>query len=191
MTTLTVDSPGIPGREPGLAERTWVGDRRAFETMFRTHYAALAEYAHSLVGSPDVAEDVVQDVFVTLWTQQGRLTPPRNLRAYLWRAVRNRAINHLRHRRMVTAWQVQAAAVGIPEAPSADREVEGAELARAIKDAAATLSPRCRQVFELSREGHLTYPQIAQRLGIAVKTVETLMGRALRVVRLRLASHKA
>jgi RNA polymerase sigma-70 factor (ECF subfamily) len=188
MTTLTVDSPDFPGREPGPAERTWVGDRRAFETIFRTHYPALAEYAQSLVGSPDAAEQVVQDVFVTLWAHRGQLTTPRNLPAYLLRAVRKRAINHLRHRRMDTVRQVQAAPPGTPEALSADREVDGAELARAIRDATATLSPRCRRVFELCREGRLTYPQIAQRLGIPVKTVETLMGRALTAVRLRLAA---
>jgi RNA polymerase sigma-70 factor (ECF subfamily) len=90
----------------------------------------------------------------------------------------------------VTVWQARQADLESPEAPPADRETERAEINQAIKQAAAGLSPRCREVFELSRERGLTYPQIAETLGISVKTVETLMSRALKAVRVRLASFR-
>jgi len=179
-----------PAERRDLVERLRAGDQGAFETIFRTHYANLAEYAKGLVRSRDAAEDVVQEVFVALWTQRERLTSPDNLLAYLYRSVRNRGLNFLRHQRLVIGWQSRQADLDPPEAPPADRETERAEINQAIKQAAAGLSPRCREVFELSRERGLTYPQIAESLGISIKTVETLMSRALKAVRLRLASFR-
>jgi RNA polymerase sigma-19 factor, ECF subfamily len=188
--TVTPVQRRAPGsHERVLIERMWAGDRRAFETIFRAYFGDLATYAARLVGSLD-AEDVVQDVFVGIWTDGRRLTPPDYLSAYLHRAVRNRAVNRLRHRRMVLGWQTREAALGEPQATRPDRELENAELGRAIKEAAAGLSPRCREVFRLSREGQLTYTEIAEVLGISVKTVESLMGRALKALRLRLAIHR-
>lgn len=188
--TGTAGSLAVAKERQELVERLWAGDEHAFEAVFRAHYGNLADYANGLVNSRDVAEDVVQDVFAALWTQRRQLTSPENLLAYLYRAVRNRALNQLRHQRLVARWQARETSLGSPAAPPANVEVERAELSRAIKQATATLSPRCREVFELSRERHLTYPKIAETLGISIKTVETLMGRALKAVRIQLASHK-
>ncbi len=178
-----------PSRD--LIERIRQGDRDAFEVVFRAYYAKLTDYANGLVRTRDGAEDVVQEVFVALWTQRERLTTPDNLVGYLYRAVRNRSLNQLRHRRMVADWQTRAAAEERNDAPPADRETERAEITAAVKKAVATLSPRCREVFELSRDRGLTYPEIAAALGISIKTVETLMGRALKGVRERLAGFRS
>jgi RNA polymerase sigma-70 factor, ECF subfamily len=178
------DSDAVPG---DIVARIRDGDRAAFEQVFRAYYARLADYATTLVRSRDAAEDVVQEVFVALWTQRERITTPENLVGYLHRAVRNRGLNQIRHRRMVADWQARQANEPGPEAPAADRETELGEIARAIRNAVAALSPRCREVFELSRDRGLTYPEIAATLGISIKTVETLMGRALKNIRERLA----
>jgi RNA polymerase sigma-70 factor (ECF subfamily) len=172
--------------QAALVHRIKAGDQSAFEVVFRAHYAKLANYAQHLVHSADAAEDVVQEVFVTLWAHRDRLATPDNLVAYLYRAVRNRGLNVLRKRRQVAAWQARQVELEPPESPPADRDAEHEEVDRAIKAAAATLPPRSREVFELSRERGLTYRQIAETLGISIKTVETLMSRALKVVRPRL-----
>ena len=174
-----------------LVERLRQGDTEAFEAVFRLYYPRLADYASGLVRSRDSAEDVVQEVFVALWTQRDRLTSPDNLAGYLYRAVRNRSLNQIRHKRMVTDWQTRRAAEETPVAPPADKESENAEILAAVNQAVATLSPRCREVFELSRNRGLTYPEIAETLGISIKTVETLMGRALKGVRERLTSFRS
>ncbi|MBM4189004.1 MAG: RNA polymerase sigma-70 factor [Gemmatimonadetes bacterium] len=172
-------------------DRLRAGDRDAFEIVFRAYYPKLADYANGLVRSRDAAEDVVQEVFVALWTQRDRLTSPDNLVGYLYRAVRNRSLNQIRHRRMVTDWQARQAAEDPAVAPAADRETENTETGVAVKAAVAKLSPRCREVFELSRDRGLTYPEIAATLGISIKTVETLMGRALKSIRERLSAFRA
>ena len=182
--------PSAETRAPSLIDRIRLGDRDAFEVVFRTYYAKLADYANGLVRGRDGAEDVVQEVFVALWTQRERLTTPDNLVGYLYRAVRNRSLNQLRHQRMVADWQTKQAAEEPNYSPPADREAQSAEIAEAVRQAVSTLSPRCRQVFELSRDGGLTYPEIASTLGISIKTVETLMGRALKGVRIQLASFR-
>ena len=172
-------------------DRLRAGDRDAFEVVFRAYYPKLADYANGLVRSRDSAEDVVQEVFVALWTQRERLTSPDNLVGYLYRAVRNRSLNQIRHRRMVTDWQARAAAEEPASAPPADKETENTEIRTAVNAAVSKLSPRCREVFQLSRDRGLTYPEIAATLGISIKTVETLMGRALKGIRERLATFRA
>jgi RNA polymerase sigma-70 factor (ECF subfamily) len=176
----------LPPTAP-LVARLRAGDRDAFEAVFRAQYGKLADYARGLVGSRDAAEDVVQEVFVALWTHRDRISTPDNLVGYLYRSVRNRGLNFLRHQRLVGGWRARRAAEENPEAPPADRDVENAEIAHAVRQAVKLLSPRCREVFELSRDRGLTYPEIAETLGISIKTVETLMGRALKGVRARLA----
>ena len=91
---------------------------------------------------------------------------------------------------MVADWAVKQAAEEPVVVPAADKETERAEIVEAVRRAVATLSPRCREVFGLSRDRGLTYPEIATSLGISIKTVETLMGRALKGVRKELAEFR-
>lgn len=158
------------------------GDRAAFEQLFRAYYGRLADYVVRLVESPDAAEDVVQGMFIALWTRRESLPDVDALPAYLHRAVRNRALNHLRdQRRSVGSSSTTEDEPGIE--PSVETELHVADLDTALQRALASLAPRTREVFLLSRQHELTYQQIASTLGISVKTVETLMGRALRALR--------
>jgi len=182
---------GRDAPDPELVARLRAGDRDAFEVVFRGHFGRLADYASRMVGSRDAAEDVVQEVFVGLWTNRERISSPENLVAYLYRSVRNRGLNFLRHERLVTNFRTARSAEGPPESEPADRPTELAEIDAALKEAMAALPPRSRQVFGLSRNEGLTYPEIAATLGISIKTVETLMGRALKSIRLSMAAFRS
>jgi RNA polymerase sigma-70 factor (ECF subfamily) len=162
-------------------------DREVFEGLFRAWYARLADYALSLVRNRDAAEDVVQEVFVALWRRRSSLPEVDLLPAYLHRAVRNRALNHLRHERRAGQW-LAANDPNPAVEPEVEVRLEEGALADALRQALAALSPRGREVFLLSRHQGLTYQQIAHTLGISVKTVETQMGRALRALRQRLTA---
>ena len=158
------------------------GDRIAFEQLFRGWYGKLADYAVRITGSPDAAEDVVQTVFVSLWNRREALPDATTLPAYLRRAVRNRALNHLRDSRPSEQLShLTDAESAVP--PVGALDLEASELASALHAAMGDLAPRTREVFALSRVHELTYREIADALGISVKTVETLMGRALRALR--------
>lgn len=173
-----------------LLARLGGGDDRAahaaFDEVFRTWYERLVRAASQVVRDPGVAEELVQDVMLELWRRRTRLAEDGSVQAYLFRATRNRALNHVRHLRVVQRTAGALAASEAQEA-SAPAELAGAELDAAIRAAIAALPPRCREVFELSRGQGLRYTEIAGRLGVSVKAVEAQMGRALKSLRERLA----
>lgn len=160
--------------------------REAFDEVFRHWYVRLVRAADMVVHDQGVAEELVQDVMLELWRRRTRLDADGSVQAYLFRSTRNRALNHVRHLRVV---QRTADALATDEAQdaSAPAALAGAELDEAIRAAVAALPPRCRAVFELSRGQGLRYAEIAERLGVSVKAVEAQMGRALKSLRERLA----
>ena len=166
-----------------LIQRIRSGDRAAFEAVFRAYYSGLVHFSQRFVRSREVAEELVQDLFLILWRRRDRLAVAESLRTYLYRASRNLALNHLRRRRLERRWwERQVSADHEPFVDSDDRAAQS-ELQAAVRAALAKLPQRCREIFLLSRAQHLTYAEIAGVLGISVKTVETQMGRALRSLR--------
>jgi RNA polymerase sigma-70 factor (ECF subfamily) len=170
-----------------LLERVRAGDEAAYDTVFRTWYAPLVRVAAALLRDTDAAEEVVQDVMVEFWRRRLVMDADVTLRAYLLRSVRNRALNHLRHLRVrrETTGDVEAL---YDEPMGSDQPVVAKELGEAVAKALEELPPRCREVFDLSRVHGLKYAEIAESLGISQKTVEAQMGKALRVLRERLAA---
>ena len=187
-------SPDQPPERAAEAESTRVlfgrlrqGDTAAFDAIFRQWYATLVGVAQGILRDRALAEEVVQDVMLELWRRREELVIGDSPRAYLLRATRNRALNHLRHLRVEQRGAVYAA--GPTEAaPQGASVVVEDELGAALSAAVADLPARCREVFELSRVQGLSYAEIARALDISVKTVENQMGKALRVLRTRLAA---
>ena len=183
MSALPAPSP-VHDRE--LLDRLRRGDARAFEEIFRTWYGPLVRMADGIVRSQAIAEELVQDVLLELWRRRETLAPDGSAQAYLFQATRNRALNHLRHGRIVERTAPLVARESERFA-TADARVAEAELQAALREAVASLPTRCRQVFEMSRVQGLKYGEIAQLLGVSVKAVEAQMGKALRTLRERLA----
>ena len=171
--------------ERALQQRIRAGDESAFDTVFRTHYAHLVRMAESVVREHALAEEVAQEVMLELWRRRETLQVEQTFRAYLLRSTRNRALNHVRHQRVV-AREAAIAAIDAPSAPSAEDEVLGTELEQAVRAAIDGLPKKCREVFLLSRDHGLKYAEIAVALEISVKTVEKRMGQALAELRQRL-----
>jgi RNA polymerase sigma-70 factor (ECF subfamily) len=161
-------------------------DHGAFETIFREFYEQLVGLAERMLRQRETAEEIVQDVLLEVWRRRESLVVEESLRAYLYRATRNRVLNHIRHEQVVqrTARMVRDESVA-PRTAVAD--VMESEIDAAVGKAVRALPDRCREVFELSRRHGLKYAEIAVALGISVKTVEAQMGKALRVLREKLA----
>ncbi len=159
----------------------------ALEEAFRAYYARLCFFVRQQVGSMETAEELVQDVFLRVWQRRTRLDPEGSLRALLYRAAHNAALNHLKHRAIERRWASAVQAAPEPLALEAEAGVRERELSGAIKEAVAALPERCRQIFLMSRQQGLSYAEIADVLGLSVKTVETQMGRALKALRAALS----
>lgn len=173
-----------------LEEKQWIrkvreeGSRAAFEKIFRRYYKRLHHFAYGYVGE-EFAEDVVQAVFLKIWSQREKWNPPGTVKQYLFAAVRNEALNMVRHRRVKDDAEETVIRVlrelGDPS-PVADN-LEAEELRKAIQKGIDGLPSRCRQIFLLNRRGGLTYTEIADVLDISQGTVNTQMGRALKYMR--------
>lgn len=162
------------------------GDQDAFDAIFRAHYAELVGAAERLLHGRGLSEEVVQEVMLELWRRRDSIAIEESVRAYLYRATRNRALNVLRHERVVDAAAPRARGESATAAEAEDNVLDR-EIDVALAEAMDALPPRCREVFELSRVQGLRYSEIATVLGLSVKTVEAQMGKALRILRERMA----
>lgn len=169
-----------------LLARLRGGDHAAFDAIFRQWYEPVVRSANRVLHDPGVAEELSQDIFLELWRRRESLAPDSSVAGYLLQAVRNRALNHLRHLQVQRKSAVYVEALSEP-AEHADAETQAGELRDAIRDAIESLPPRTREVFLMSRERNLRYSEIAEQLGVTVKAVEANMSRALRQLREKLS----
>jgi RNA polymerase sigma-70 factor (ECF subfamily) len=186
----------LPPEDSRIVARVREADIAAFEDLFTRYYQSLYALAYRYLGTRESAEDAVQDVFRRIWQRHSEWLPRGPIRAYLVTATRNECLNALRtdaHSRAMlgrTAWQEAVPGMAAPQ-PPADSSVVSAELAVAIEQAASDLPPRCREVFLRRWQLALTTTEIAEAMGISVKSVEAHMTRALFFLRERLRSHLA
>lgn len=166
-----------------------IGNEAVFEGVFRQYYTPLCRYARPILGDTDEAEEVVQGVFVTIWERRESLLITTSLKAYLYRAVHNRCLNRLSQQTNQAGHREQAAAELYAHADNSTQALLAEELSTRLQRAIGRLPEQCRRAFELSRFEELSYKEIADRLGIATKTVENQIGKALRILRTELSDY--
>jgi RNA polymerase sigma-70 factor (family 1) len=166
-----------------------IGNEAVFEAVFRQYYAPLCRYARPILDDADEAEEVVQTVFLTLWERRESLLITTSLKAYLYRAVHNRCLNRLNQQSVQANHRSQAATELYADAVSPTEALLADELSTRLQRAIGRLPEQCRRAFELSRFEELSYKEIADHLGIAAKTVENQIGKALRILRVELSDY--
>jgi len=168
--------------ERAWADRIRAGDMDAFEALYRTYWQRLYSFAFRYVHSKEDAEEVAQEVFFRIWRGRAHWIPLGAVRNYLYLAVRNAARDRLERAAVARRWRVgrlgQAAT-----APEIQSDLEAAELVATVERALAELPPKRSAVCKLRLIDGLSYAQIADRLGICEKTVETQLARGLKALR--------
>lgn len=164
------------------------GDEQVFEQAFKSYFKGLYAYALTLLSNEAVAEEMVQQVFYKLWEKKEQMEVHTSLKAYLYRAIHNESLNYLKHHAIKNKHQTYAMQQHQNKHEhSAGEKLAGKELEQRIKEALNDLPEQCRTIFQLSRFEELKYREIASQLGLSLKTVESQMGKALKLMRLKLA----
>ena len=156
------------------------GEIAAFRELFDRYYAPLCRFAEFWLRDRASAEEVVLDVYTHVWQHAAELRITVSVRAYLFRAVRNRALNRLRDQR------TDGIPIEGPEPLFTNPEalqLEADEMMMLVAEAVSQLPDRCREVFRKSREEGLSNAAIADQMRISVKTVEAQITKALRRIR--------
>ncbi|MFD2870833.1 RNA polymerase sigma-70 factor [Mucilaginibacter ximonensis] len=167
-----------------LLQRIKTGDQEAFGLLYRRYFARLSHFAFRRLQDEAITEELVMDVFFELWQQKAAIDAAANVSGWLHGVLRNKALHELRTRttreRHLHAFASNQKAV--VEANS-EEQIDAQLLEERLQQAIGKLSPQCRQAFRLSRYEHLTYHEIASRMGISVKTVEKHIGKAIGLLR--------
>ena len=174
-------------RDTEIIRRIRQGDTRQFESLFRSSYVSLVRYAKTLIKDHDSAEEIVQDLFFRIWQNKEKLNIENSLNGYLFRSVHNRCLHHLEHKRVV-----ERHAEEMSHRPGESQETPSdilhyKELQAKIAKIMERLPERCGMIFYMSRFEGLKYSEIADKLSVSVKTVESNMGRALKEFRKELS----
>ncbi|WP_439183766.1 RNA polymerase sigma-70 factor [Carboxylicivirga taeanensis] len=162
------------------------GDEEWYKMIFTELQPALVSYAKEYVIDADMAANLVQEAFLGLWERRNGIKEGTVLNAYLFKSVRNNCLNYLRHLKVADRYVGQVSVMSLNYEALKDKSAERlleAEIMERLHAAIDKMTPQCRNVFVLSRFEGRSYKEIAQELGVAEKTVENQMGKALKVAR--------
>jgi RNA polymerase sigma-70 factor (ECF subfamily) len=157
-------------------------DEKAFAEIYERYWQLLHQQAVRKLGHPEDAEEVVQDLFVTLWNKR-RIADIQQLKAYLLSALKYKVIDCVRAQ--LVRKNYAAGGSGPFHTPNrcTEETVAATDLTRALDASLRNLPEHSREVFRLSRQEHQSVPEIAARLRVSPKTVEYHLSRSLRLLR--------
>lgn len=165
------------------------GNELVFESIFKSYYERLCNYANTFINDMEEAEEMVQGTFLTLWEKHEITDVHTSLKSYLYRAVHNNCLNHIKHSVVKREYDSEYLHYADIEYDQVSNEVIGKELERKIHNSIESLPPQCQAVFKLSRFENLTYNEISEKMGLSVKTIENHMIKALKTLRVDLKEY--
>lgn len=158
------------------------GDERAFRVLFDRYYTPLSIYALRMLNDEEMAIDVVQSFFVALYEQSKTLSVS-NARSFCYQSVHNRCLNELKHQKVRSAFAERTQATAEHPTSNIEDNIYAAELEARLTAAINQLPSQCQNIFKMSRFEGLTNDEIAIRLDISKRTVETQISKALQELR--------
>lgn len=163
------------------------GDRNAFERMFRKYYRPLCDYGKGILGDREMAEDVVQDVFIYFWNNRQIIDIHLSIKSYLYTAVRHGALNVLKKQLIERKHSPQLTEF-VEFLQTSDYSEEEQEEINRIREVMTELPKQCLKVFLMSAIDGKKYQEIALELGISINTVKTHITKAYRLIREKTSS---
>lgn len=155
-----------------------------FRSIFDQYYESIRSFAYYKTGDVDLADDIVQEVFLKIWTNRNEVKDD-TVKSLLYTIAANIIKNHFKHQKVVYNFQKNDQPNEVSDETDANLRQE--ELNRKLQDTLAEIPEKSREVFLMNRIEGLTYADIADRLGLSVKAIEKRMSEALSIIRSRIS----
>ncbi|MBB6272709.1 RNA polymerase sigma-70 factor (ECF subfamily) [Pedobacter cryoconitis] len=162
----------LPDEEQELIAAVKRHDRKAFERLYKQYYRQLFALAYRYAGQAPVAEEIVHDVFLTIWKMAEQLNVQSSVKSYLSRAVINSSLNFIKKEKIEHGKQNAYMVVESEDETENEQKQRKESLLNSLEKALAILPPKCREVMYLSRFGKLKQQEIATQMNISIKTVK-------------------
>lgn len=159
------------------------GDEEAFCELYAAYKNRLLYFAMKFVKSRDFAEDIFQDAFTVVWQTRRFINPDASFSSFLYTIVRNRILNQMRDLANEDRLRAYILSQAVDYTDNTRNTILANDLRNIISSALAQLTPRQREVFELSREAQLSHKEIAEALGVSVNTVQEHISSSLKIIR--------
>jgi RNA polymerase sigma-70 factor (ECF subfamily) len=169
-----------------LINRLREGDKTSFELLFKHYYPGLVTYASNFIQDREEAEEIVQDFFVRLWINHRQVKPSSSLKSYFFESIKNRALNFLRNIKIKHHIIEDLIQKSESELIFNEDLFVVSELQQKIENSINNLPNKCREVFFLSRFKNINNEDIARKMNISKRTVETHVSNAIKVLRVEL-----
>ena len=174
-----------------ISRRQQLTEEQAFELIFRKYYVRLCGFANKFIANAAEAEEIVQEVFLNIWAKKDRLKLDDEIKPYLFKSVQNLCFNFIEHQKVIDNYYSVIEVVYKNQKEDFDtyESVLFTEFQAKVDEAIGSLPEECRKIFRMSREDGLKYTEIASKLDLSVKTVETQMSRALSKLKIELKDY--
>ena len=158
-------------------------DTKNFEKLFKKYFSTLCYFARKYISDVESSKEIVHDVFINLWNKRDSIDLQKSVKSYLFTSVHNRCLNYIRDNKKFDHNIEQLETLHENTNWEATDSLVHMEMENKINRIIESLPDRCREIFVLNRFDNLKYSEIAEKLGISVKTVETQMSKALKILR--------
>src|SRR5690606_9770696 len=160
------------------------GDKKAFEYIYLRFGDKLVRYVDSRVRDRSVSEEIVQELFLSLWSRRKKVAPDTDLEPYLFSAAKYKILSHIRSEKVRRRYAEHFALFVAQHQSNLTAELlDLADLKALIEERISELPPKCQQVFRMSRFAHKSIAEIAEEMGISKRTVENYLTKALKYLR--------
>ena len=170
-----------------LQSQVAVGDTRAFRQIFDALFSNLTKFSFSFVHSKEAATEIVDELFVQLWVKRDDIMKINDLRVYLYTATKNASLNYISKKaKQIELEPYENLQVQMTDVVSPEQIMITKEMLQKIKEAVDSLPPRCKLIFKFVREDGLSYSEVAEILGLSIKTIDAQMFIAVSRIRAKL-----
>ncbi len=177
------------GNDKDLIKRLKEGDKLALKQLFDQYYDKITIRLYKMVPDLQLAEDLVQEVFISLWNKRKALAIHSSVFSYLMVSARNRLFTHLRNKKHEFV-EIQEFHFGARDSQDPHKKMEESELERKVRLAIDELPAKSRTIFAMSRFENMSYREIAKQLDVPIKTVEYQISKAIKHLKIRLLTRE-